>query len=152
MKRILFALALLLAAAPPAAWAAGQFVVTGRFNSGGNEFDFAQYTEVGSKNRIAVVSIAIRSDRVSVAFEAKEWDSFAKLWQQAKNTHAASWQPVGTFQETGVTAPALLSVAAGTGVQFTVTGAKGPFTFVLLPGDYARFDAAVKQMAAWTAS
>src|SRR5208282_3159232 len=102
MRRLLSALALLLLLQSPAS-AAGQFVVTGRFNSGGNEFDFAQYTEIGSKNRIAVVSIAIRSDRTSVAFDAKEWDSFVKLWQQAKNIHAATWQPVGTFKETGTT-------------------------------------------------
>ena len=152
MKRLLFALAmLLLSLAQAAALAAGQLIITGKFNSGGNEFDFAQYTEIGSKNKIAVVSIAIRSGRTSVAFDAKEWDSFAELWQQAQNVHSATWQPVGSFKETGTTEPALLTVAAGPGVQFTITGNKGPFTFVLLPGDYARFDAAVKQMAEWAA-
>jgi len=53
MRRILFALALLLLLAPAASLAAGQLAVTGKFNSGGNEFDFAKYTENGSKDKIA---------------------------------------------------------------------------------------------------
>jgi len=149
MRRLLFALALLLPLAP--ALAAGQLVIIGKFNSGGNEFDFGQYTEIGSKNKIAIVSIAIRSGRTSVSVEAKEWGSFAELWQKAQSVRSASWQPVGSFKETGTTEAALLTVSAGPGVQLAITGNKGPFTFVLLPGDYARFDAAVKQMAAWAA-
>ncbi len=151
MRRILLAAALLLLLAPVAAWAAGQLIVTGKFNSGGNEFDFAQYTENGSKEKIAVIAIAIRNERTSVAFDTKEWHSFAELWQKAQSVHAKTWQPVGTFKETGTTEAALLNVAAGPGVQLSITGAKGPFTFVLLPGVYARFDAAVKQMTDWTA-
>ncbi|MGA2089355.1 MAG: hypothetical protein ABSG66_10620 [Stellaceae bacterium] len=150
MRRLLSALALLLLLQSPAS-AAGQFDVTARFNSGGNEFDFAQYTEIGSKDKIAVIGIAIGTQRTSVAFDAKEWGSFAELWQKAKNIHAATWQPVGTFKETGTTEAALLTVAAGPGTQFTIAGAKGPFTFVLMPVDYPRFDAAVKQMTDWTA-
>lgn len=150
MRRILAALALLLLLQSPAS-AAGQLVVLDRFSGGGNEFDFDQYTEIGGKDRIAVVAIEIGHSRSSVAFDAKEWHSFAELWQKAKNLHAATWQPVGDFKETGVTAAATLSVAAGPGVQFTITGGNGPFTFVLMPADYPRFDAAVKHMTEWTA-
>ncbi len=152
MKRILFALALLLLLPAVSALAAGQMVFTGKFNSGGNEFDFAQYTEnTGNREKIAVIAIAIKSQRTSVAFDTKEWPSFAALWRKAHNVHAAAWQPIGTFQETGTAEAALLNVAAGPGVQFTITGKQGPFTFVLLPGDYPRFDAAVNQMTAWAA-
>ncbi len=150
MRRFLAALALLLLLQSPAS-AAGQLVVTGKFNSGGNEFDFDQYTETGGQDKIAVVAIEIGHSRTSVAFDAKEWHSFAELWQQARNVHAAAWQQIGTFKETGTTEATLLSVAAGPGVQFTITGVKGPFTFVLMQVDYPRFDAAVKQMTEWTA-
>jgi len=57
---------------------------------------------------------------------------------------------LNSFQ-TGTAEQALLTVAAGPGVQFTITGQKGPFVFVLQPGDYARFDGAVNQMTAWAA-
>jgi len=148
MRRILFALALLLLA-PSAALAAGQLVISARFNSGGNEFDFGQYTENGGKDKVAIIGIEIRNQRTSVAFDPAEWHSFAALWQQAQSVRSATWQAVGTYKETGTTEAALLTISAGPGVQFTITGNKGPFTFVLLPGDYVRFDAAVKQMASW---
>jgi hypothetical protein len=150
MRRILFAAALLLLLLPAAALAAGQLVFIGKFNSGGNEFDFAQYTEAsGNNEKIAVIGIAIRTERTSVTFDTNEWHSFAELWQKAQSVHSATWQAVGTFKETGTEEAALLAVAAGPGVQFTITGKKGPFTFVLLPGDYVRFDAAVQKMTAW---
>lgn len=152
MRRRIFAAALLLLLLPAAAaLAAGQLIMTGKFTGGGREFDFAQYTETGTKEKVAIIGIEIESKRTSVAFSPNEWHSFAELWHKAQSIHSATWQPVGSFQETGTAEQALLAVAAGPGVQFTITGQKGPFVFVLQPGDYARFDVAVNQMTAWAA-
>jgi len=149
MKRILFAAALLLLLLHVPALAEGQLVYAGKFFGGGNEFDIAQYTE--GKEKVAVIGIAINNQKTSVAFAPHEWHSFAELWQRARSVQSATWQPIGTFKETGTDELALLTVAAGPGVQFTITGKKGPFTFVLSPGDYAQFDAVVQQTAQWAA-
>jgi len=149
MKRILFAAAMLLLLLNAPALAAGQLVFAGKFFSGGSEFDIAQYTEDDEK--VAVIGIGINNVKTSVAFAPNEWHFFAELWQRARNAQSATWQPVGTFKETGTDELALLNVAAGPGVQFTITGNKGPFTFVLQQGDYAQFGAVVDQMVQWTA-
>jgi hypothetical protein len=151
MRRRIFAAALLLLLLHAPALAAGQLIMTGKFTGGGKEFDFAQYTETGTKEKVAIIGIEIDNKRTSVAFSPNEWHSFAELWHKAQGVHSATWQPVGNFQETGTAEQALLAVAAGPGVQFTITGQKGPFVFVLQPGDYARFDGAVNQMTAWAA-
>jgi len=147
MKRILFAAAMLLLLLNAPALAAGQLVFAGKFFSGGSEFDIAQYTEDDEK--VAVIGIGINNVKTSVAFAPNEWHFFAELWQRARNAQSATWQPVGTFKETNTDELALLTVTAGPGVQLTITGKKGPFVFVLLPGDYARFDATVSQTAEW---
>ena len=151
MRRMMFAAALLLLL-PAAALAAGQLIVVGRFGGGGKVFDIVQYTAATvGKEKIAVIGIGINDQHSSVAFATDEWHSFAELWRKAQGVRSAAWQPVGTFQETDTSEQAQLAVAAGPGVQFTITGKKGPFVFVLRPADYARFDGTVNQMTAWVA-
>ncbi len=143
ISAILFGLLLL----PATAQAAGELVYAGKFFSGGNEFDIAQYTE--DQDKVAVIGIESNSQRTSVAFAPDEWHFFVELWRKAQSLQSATWQPVGTFKETNTDELALLTVTAGPGVQLTITGKKGPFVFVLLPGDYAQFDATVSQTAEW---
>jgi hypothetical protein len=148
MRKIILAAALLLLL-PMVARAEGQLNIVGKFLGGGNEFDVAQFTEGAAK--VAIIGIAANNQRTSVAFAPNEWHSFAGLWQQARGVNSATWNSVGNFKETGTDEAALLEVAAGPAVQFTITGKKGPFVFVLQPGDYTQFGAAVRQTTAWTA-
>ncbi|MGH6977153.1 MAG: hypothetical protein ACREED_09020 [Stellaceae bacterium] len=140
---------LALALMPASSWAAGMLRYAGRFYAGGSEFDVTQYSD--GKAKIGVIGINRGRERTSVAFASDEWHSFAGLWDTARHTKSATWQTVGTFTETGADDAMLLSVAAGPGVQFTMTGKKGSFTFVLSPRDYAAFDATVRRMTVWFA-
>ncbi len=151
MKRHMLVSAILIGwlLIPATAQAEGQLVYAGKFMNGGIEFELAQYTE--DQEKVAVIGIDNNNQRTSVAFAPNEWHFFAELWQKAGNVQSATWQPVGTFTETDTDERALLTVAAGPGVQFTISGNKGVFTFVLQQGDYAQFDAVVRQMAAWAA-
>jgi hypothetical protein len=144
MRKIGLFVALLLLAASPA-WAAGKLDVVGKFSANGTEFDLAIYRENGET--VALVGIAA-GQRTSVAFSPAEWHSFVELWRQARAARSESWQPVGTFKETGTTELALLTVTAGPAVQFNIDGVKGHFTFVLPKSDFAAFEAKVAEMTA----
>jgi hypothetical protein len=125
------------------AWAAGTLDIIGKFFANEAEFDIALYTE--DHQLVAVIGIAT-TQRSSVAFAPNEWHSFAELWQKARRMQTATWQLVGTFKETDTTELALLTVMAGPGVQFNITGEKGNFSFVLPKSDFTNFDAKVRQM------
>lgn len=140
---------LALALMPASSWAAGMLRYAGRFYAGGSEFDIAQYSD--GKAKIGVIGINRGRERTSVAFASDEWHSFVELWDKARHSKSATWQTVGTFKENGTDDATSLSVAAGPGVQFTVVGKKGSFTFVLSPRDYAAFDSTVKRMTVWFA-
>ena len=150
MRRIVVRLVVLaLVLTPVASWAAGTLHYAGRFYAGGGEFDIAHYAD--GRDKVAVVGIKTNQQATSVAFAPGEWHSFAELWVTARGTRSATWQFIGTFKETGNDDAAQLSVAAGPGVQLTITGRKGPFVFVLSPRDYAAFDATVRRTATWLA-
>jgi hypothetical protein len=144
MRKIGLLVALLLFAASPV-WAAGKLDILGKFLSDGTEFDLAVYREDGET--VALIGIAT-TERTSVAFSTGEWHSFVDLWRKARAVNGGTWQPVGTFKETGTEELALLTVTAGPGVQFNIDGHKGHFTFVLPKGDFAAFDAKVQEMTA----
>lgn len=150
MRRIVVRLVVLaLVLTPVASWAAGTLHYAGRFYAGGGEFDIAHYAD--GRDKVAVVGIKTNQQATSVAFAPGEWHSFAELWVKARGTRSATWQFIGTFKETGSDDAAQLSVAAGPGVQLTITGRKRPFIFVLSPRDYAAFDATVRRTATWLA-
>jgi hypothetical protein len=86
--------------------------------------------------------------RRSVAFSASEWPTFVALWNKARKSQAPTWHLVGSFTETGTTEAALLTVSAGPGVQFSMTGAKGVATFILPASQFAAFDEKVKAVTA----
>jgi len=140
---------LAFALTPASAWSNGILRYAGRFYAGGSEFDIARYSD--GKAKIGVVGINLGRERTSVAFASDEWHSFVALWDKALHTKSTTWQTIGTFRETDTDDATSLSVAAGPGVQFTMTGKKGPFTFVLSPRDYVAFDSTVKRMTAWFA-
>lgn len=145
MKKTVLLLVVLLFASVPASGASGNLAIIGKFFSGGAEFDLAIYREGGET--VPLIGIAA-TKRSSVAFSVSQWPSFVALWHKAQKTQAPTWHLVGTFKETGTTELALLTVSAGPGVQFVMTGEKGIFTFVLPPSDFAAFDAKVKAMTA----
>lgn len=140
---------LALAATPASAWAVGTLRYAGRFYTGGSELDIARYSD--GKAKVGIVGINRGRERASVAFAAGEWHSFVELWDKARGAPSATWQTIGAFKETGTDDATSLSVATGPGVQFTITGRKGSFTFVLSPRDYAAFDKTVKRMTIWFA-
>ena len=144
MRKIGLFLALLLLAASPAR-AEGKLDILGKFRANGAEFDLAVYRENGET--VALIGIAA-AQRTSVAFSTGEWHSFVDLWQKAQAVQAPTWQPVGSFKESNSTELALLTVTAGPGVQFSIDGNKGHFTFVLPQSDFAAFDAKVQEMTA----
>ena len=127
------------------AWA-GDLNIFGKFFAGGAEFDLALYTD-GNK-KVGIVGIAAADGRkTSVAFDPEEWHFFAALWQKARKTKSATWQPIGSFKETGTKELALLTMSAGPGVRFNISGNKGPFAFTLPTSDIKSFDAKVAEMA-----
>lgn len=140
---------LALAAMPASAWAAGMLRYAGRFYAGGSELDIARYSD--GKTKVGIVGINRSRDRTSVAFAASDWHSFVALWEKARRAPSATWQTIGAFKETGTDDARSLSVAAGSGVQFTITGKQGSFAFVLSPRDYGAFDTTVKRMTIWFA-
>lgn len=140
---------LALALIPASGWAAGTLRYAGRFYAGGGELDLARYSD--GKTKIGIVGINRDRERLSVAFASDEWHSFVGLWDKARRAPSATWQTIGAFKETATDDARSLSVAKGPGVQFTLTGKKGSFTFVLSPRDYAAFDSAVKRMTIWFA-
>jgi hypothetical protein len=135
----------ILLLAQGAAWA-GDLDIFGKFFAGGAEFDLALYAD-GNK-KVGVIGIAAADGRrTSIAFAPEEWHFFAELWQKARKTKSSTWQPVGSFKETDTKELALLTLSSGPGVQFNVTGDKGPFVFTLPAGDVASFDAKIAEMA-----
>lgn len=138
---------LALALMPAPGRAAGVIRYAGRFYAGGGELDLARYSD--GKTKIGIVGINRDRERLSVAFASGEWHSFVELWDKAHRTPSATWQTTGTFKEAGTDDARSLSVATGPGVQFTIAGKMGSFTFVLSPRDYAAFDLAVKRMTVW---
>jgi len=146
---ILLNIVLALALVPTPAWAAGTLRYAGRFYAGGGELDIARYSD--GKAKIGIVGINRGSERLSVAFASDEWHSFVELWDKVRRAPSATWQTIGTFKEAGTDDARSLSVATGPGAQFTITGKKGSFTFVLAPRDYPAFDATVKRMTVWFA-
>ena len=140
---------LALALMPAPGRAAGVLRYAGRFYAGGGELDLARYSD--GKTKIGIVGINRNHDRLSVAFASDEWHSFVELWNKARRAPSATWQTTGTFKEAGTDDARSLSVATGPGVQFTIAGKKGSYTFVLSPRDYAAFDLAVKRMTVWFA-
>jgi hypothetical protein len=145
MKRTALLLVALLVASVPSWGAAGDLNILGKFNADGAEFDLATYR--GHGETVALVGIAA-TKRNSLAFSVAEWPSFVALWRQARKTQAPTWHLVGTFKETDTEERTLLTVSAGKGVQFVLTGEKSTLTFLLPPSDFAAFDAKVKAAAA----
>jgi len=140
---------LALALMPVSGWAAGVLRYAGRFYAGGGELDLARYSD--GKTKIGIVGINRDRARLSVAFASDEWHSFIELWDKARHAPSATWQTIGAFKEAGTDDARSLSVAAGPGVQFTIAGKKGSFTFVLSPRNYAALDLSAKRMTNWFA-
>ena len=149
-RRIVMLLSVLILALMPASgWAGGTLRYAGRFYAGGSEFDIARYAD--GEVKIGVIGINRGRERMSVAFASDEWHSFVGFWDKARHTKSATWQTIETSKETGTDDATLLTVAAGPGVQFTITGKKGSFAFVLSPRDYATFNSTVRRMTVWFA-
>lgn len=148
-RRLVLLSVLALALMPASVTAAGTLRYAGRFYAGGSEFDVARYSD--GKAKIGIIGINRGRERTAVAFAPDEWHAFVELWNKARRTPSAIWQPIGALKETGTDDATSLSVAAGPGAQFTIEGKKGSFAFVLSPRDYAAFDSTVKQMTVWFA-
>lgn len=144
MKRR-FVLAALLAALlllPGPARAA--LTLIGHYTAGDNSFDIGTFQRDADKGALLGIS-----HKVSITFGPGQWASFVALWRKAKNTQSSSFQLIGSYKETGTDYLSLLTVAAGPGVQFSINDKGGTFTFVMAPGDFARFDADVDRVAAF---
>ena len=139
-----FCLVALLALLSPAA-AEAQLAIQGKYNNGGTELAVAAFT--GKEGgRIGLIGIAA-AKRVSIAFgDTSQWNSFVALWHKAKAAQSATWRFVGTFKETGTKEQSLLTVAAGPGVQFTITDPKGTFSHTLPQSDFAGFESNIRQV------
>jgi hypothetical protein len=129
--------------------AAGQLDFVGKFFAGGTEFDIATYTE--DAQRVALIGIVAGPQKIPVAFNSGEWDSFVDLWHKAAQVESASWQFVGSFKETTTRDKTLLIVTAGPGVQFTIIDPKGTSSFVLGKSDFGTFETKVQQVTAYLA-
>ncbi len=149
MKRHILISALLAVSLLISAHARADGLTTvGHYNGAdGSFFEIATYLEDGET--VGVMGI---SHKVSVAFSKTEWHSFVELWRRAESVQSNSFQFVGTYKETNTTYNSLLTVAAGPGVQFTINDQPGTLVFVLSPGDYASFDAAVGTVSATLAA
>lgn len=148
-RRLVLLSMLALALIPAPTRAAGTLRYAGRFYAGGSELDIARYSD--GKAKIGIVGINRDRERLSVAFAPGEWHAFVALWDKAHRAPTATWQRIGTLEETDTDDATSLSVAAGPGVQFTIDGKKGSFAFVLSPRDYAAFDSRMRRMTAWFA-
>ncbi len=144
MKRRFVVAALLAALLLPPVQARADLTIVGHYTAGDNSFDIGTFRRDNEKG--ALLGIA---HKVSITFGPGEWASFVALWRKAENTQSGSFQFVGSYKETNTDYLSLLTVSAGPGVQFTINDKGGTFSFVLAPGDFARFDADVGSVAAF---
>jgi len=144
-KRYQICLVVLAVALLPSAGQA-QLAIQGKYSGGGTELDVATFTGKDG-GRVGLIGIAA-AKRVSIAFGDKsEWDSLLALWRKAKATQSATWKFVGTFKETGTKEQTLLTVAAGPGVQFTITDPKGTFSHTIPQNSFAGFETNIRQVS-----
>jgi hypothetical protein len=101
---------------------------------------------INNDQRVGVLGVSsVR--RASIAFAKEEWATFLDLWQQARAVRSATWQTVGTFKETGLKAPSVLTVMGGPGVQFAIADARGTFTVAVPKSDFTRLDASLNKVS-----
>lgn len=148
MKRYLLLSAILAGVMLPG-MAQAQFAAVGHYTSGPDtSFDIGTFTQKGDK--VALVGV---SHKASITFKkGPEWNAFVALWRKAKKTHSKSLKVIGSLKEIGSAAPSSLTVAVGPGVQFTINDKPGAFSFILLPSNFASFDAAIAKVTASLAS
>ena len=113
------------------------------YQGGGGQVTVGAFLD--SDQRVGVIGVSsVR--RASIALAKDEWATLIDLWQQARAVKAATWQPVGTFKETGLKEPSVLTVMGGPGVQFTITDPRGAFTVSVPKSDFTRFDASLHKV------
>jgi hypothetical protein len=101
---------------------------------------------VTNDQRVGVLGVSsVR--RASIAFAKDEWATFLDLWQQARAVRSTTWQTVGTFKETGLKAPSVLTLMGGPGVQFAIADARGTFTVAVPKSDFTRLDASLNKVS-----
>lgn len=145
MKRYLLLSAILAGLLLLPGMARAQFAVVEHYTGGSDTtLDIGTFTQNGE--RVALIGL---SHKASITFKkGREWNSFIALWRKAKKTRSQSFQVIGSLKEIGPASPSLLKVAAGPGVQFTISDKPGTYSFVLLPSNFASFDAAIVKVTA----
>jgi hypothetical protein len=123
----------------------GDYKRLGTFSSGNTDYSVATYTE--GEDRIGVMGIHAGDAKIAVAFAGSEWPQFVDLWHRARQSHAASWEFIGTFKEVGTKDPTLLIMVGGPDVEIILMDSTGTLTFVVPKGEYDRFDGNVMQVA-----
>ncbi len=145
MKRYLLLSALLAGLFLLPGTARAQFAVIEHYaGASDTTLDIGTLTQNGEK--VALLGL---SHKASITFKkGHEWNAFVALWRKAKKTHSPSFQVIGSLKEIGPASPSLLTVAAGPGVQFTINDKPGAYSFVLLPSNFASFEAAIGKVTA----
>lgn len=122
--------------------ARAELTIIGHYTGGDTTFDISTFSKDGGKAVIVGMS-----RKVSIAFSKNDWNSFVAVWRKAEQSQSDSFQFIGSYKETGTTYRSLLMVAAGPGVLFTINDAKGTLSFILLPKDFAAFNANIATAA-----
>jgi len=148
--------ALALAFLPGPATAAGQLQCDAQFVTAAGELDLCTFTSPradGTEIRILLLGIESTSrHRISITFDKTETAALVRLWRQARDKQAASWQRVGDFSETGTDDNSHLIVSAGPGVRFTISSpALGANTLDLSATELARFTTALEKAVGYVA-
>ena len=150
-RRILVSVLLAALLLLPASARAAITIVVHYDYGGGTVLDVATFENDKGKSALIGMKGPFNNAHIaaSVAFGCGEWASFTALGKKAEGMQSNAFQFVGTWKETNTTQQALLTVAAGPGVQFTISDQPGTLFFILLPKDFASFNSALATVAAF---
>jgi hypothetical protein len=130
-----------------------QMTIVGSYTNGGESLDVFTYRgHSGSK----AAGLGFQR-KISVNLAKADWGKIVALWQKARGSQGASFRPVGSFTETDTKDPSTLTLAAGTGVRFTIdqpaypgsTNKPGTYSVTVQPQDFARLDAYLAKVTAF---
>src|SRR5437763_783310 len=92
-----------------------QLAIVGKYANGSDTLDVFTYTKDGGKS----AGLGFHR-KISVNVGKAQWSNIVALWQKAKASQGGSFRPVGSFTETNTKDPSTVTLAAGTGVRFTI--------------------------------
>ncbi len=132
--------------------AQAQFAIVGHYTNDADALDV--FTNVSASGKAAGIGM---QRKVSISVSKIEWSKVVALWQKAKASQGSSFQVVGSLTEANTKDPSTLTLAAGPGVRFTInqpaypgsTNEPGTYSLLLLPKDFARFDADLAKVVAF---